>query len=288
MMPMMPMMPGMGGGAGAATGSPATTPSADRPTISDKDRKAFEPDRPAPSSELTDFGSDLRGLAHATDTELVASSILAALVRTHDRAGLSTEVAVGVSATAAVFVTSNGLGFLPPGIRAAGHLTPLITLVPSDFIARWLGCDQPWRPLLEAAALDLMGPFDTVVTTDSGASAFGVLTLTQEQITAVNIAAGSKDRWHFDAVDAADVQPAMDYLESTWGKPLFPAADLLAEVSRSHWTGAAGPGNYPRRWARYLLAAAAADVAAGDIDDARYALRSALRVPEVQEGSQLS
>jgi hypothetical protein len=288
MMPMMPMMPGMGGGAGAATGSPATTPSADRPTISDKDRKAFEPDRPAPSSELTDFGSDLRGLAHATDTELVASSILAALVRTHDRAGLSTEVAVGVSATAAVFVTSNGLGFLPPGIRAAGHLTPLITLVPSDFIARWLGCDQPWRPLLEAAALDLMGPFDTVVTTDSGASAFGVLTLTQEQITAVNIAAGSKDRWHFDAVDAADVQPAMDYLESTWGKPLFPAADLLAEVSRSHWTGAAGPGNYPRRWARYLLAAAAADVAAGDIDDARYALRSALRVPEVQEGSQPS
>lgn len=285
MMPMMPPMmpPMMGGGAGA--GSPATTPSADRPTISDKDRKAFEPDRPAPSSELTDFGSDLRGLAHATDTELVASSILAAIVRTHDRAGISTEVAVGVSATAAVFVTRDGLGFLPPGIRAAGHLTPLITLVPSDFISRWLGCDQTWRPLLEAAALDLVGPFDTVVTTDAGASAFGVMTLTQEQITAVNIAAGSKDRWHFDAVDAADVQPAMDYLTSTWGKPLFPPADLLAEVSRSHWTGNAGPGNYPRRWARYLLAAAAADVAAGNIDDARYALRSALRVPEIQEGS---
>ena len=285
MMPMMPpMMPPMMGG-GSGTGSPATTPSADRPTISDKDRKAFEPDRPAPSSELTDFGSDLRGLAHATDTELVASSILAAIVRTHDRAGISTEVAVGVSATAAVFVTRDGLGFLPPGIRAAGHLTPLITLVPSDFIARWLGCEQTWRPLLEAAALDLVGPFDTVVTTDAGASAFGVMTLTQEQITAVNIAAGSKDRWHFDAVDAADVQPAMDYLESTWGKPLSPPADLRAEVSRSYWTGNAGPGNYPRRWARYLLAAAAADVAAGNIDDARYALRSALRVPEIQEGA---
>ena len=286
MMPMMPMMPPMmGGGQGAGAGSPGTTTSADRPTLSERDRKLFQPERPEPSSELTDFGSDLRGLAHATDTELVASSILAAIVRTHDRAGLSTAAAVGVSTTAAVFVTRDGLGFLPRGIRAAGHLTPLITKIPASeagdtFIRRWLGCDQPWRPLLEAAALGLVDPFDTVVTTDEGASAYGVLALTEEQINAVNIAAGSKDRWHFDAVDADDVQPVMDWLGSVWGSSLPPAADLLAEVSRSHWTGNSGPGNYPRRWARYLLAAAAEDVAAGDIDDARYMLRCALRIPE--------
>ena len=284
MMPMMPMMPMAGGGAGAGSASPGTATSAERPVISDRDRKAFLPDRPEPSSELTDFGSDLRGLEHATNTELVASSILAALVRTHDRFGVTTEVAVAVNATLAVFVTSDGLGFLPPGIRAAGHLTPLITLVPDDFIARWLGCAQPWRPLLEAAALDLAGPFDTVVTTDPGASAYGVLALTDEQINAVNIAAGSKDRWYFDAVDAEDVPQAMKDLEAMWGAPLTPAAELRGEVTRSRWTGNSGPGNYPRRWARYLLAAAAADVAAGDIDDARYALRSALRIPETKNG----
>ena len=286
MMPMMPMMPMGGAPAGAGT-----VPSSDRGSAGngggrEKTLTTYTPDRPEPSAALTDFGSDLRGLAHATDLELVASSVLAGLVRTHDRAGVTTDVAVGVSPTMAVFVTSDGLGFLPRGVRAAGHLTPLITRVPNDFIDRWLGCAQPWRPLLEAAALGLVGPFETVVTTDAGASVFGVLALTPEQIAAVNIAAGSKNRWQFDAVDAEDVDQVMSYLESVWGRPLEPPAELGGIAARAHWTGDAGPGKYPQRWVRYLLASAASDVAAGDIDDARYALRSALRVPEPhQEGT---
>ena len=279
-MPMMPMMPmgGFGGAPAPATGGSTTTLSATADA-----RKAFDPDRPAPAAELTDFGSDLKGLEHATDMQLVASSILAALVRVHDRMGVQTEIAVGVSPTIAVFVTSDGLGFIPPGVRAAAHITPLINQVPSDFIARWLGCDQPWRPLLEAAAINLVGPFEAVATTDSGASAFGVLALTPAEIESVNITAGAKDRWFFDAVDAQDVQPALTYLESVWGRPLSSALDLENQAAQARWTGDAGPGLYPRRWARYLIAAAVADLAAGDIDDARYALRCGLRIPEIEE-----
>jgi len=280
-MPMMPMMPmgGLGGAPAPATGGSITTLS----SSADAARKTFEPDRPTPAAELTDFGSDLRGLEHATDMQLVASSILAALVRVHDRMGVQTEIAVGVSPTTAVFVTSDGLGFIPPGVRAAAHITPLINQVPSDFIARWLGCDQPWRPLLEAAAINLVGPFEAVATTDSGAAAFGVLALTPEQIESVNITAGAKDRWFFDAVDAEDVQSALTYLESVWGRPLSSALDLENQAAQARWTGDAGPGLYPRRWARYLIAAAAADLAAGDVDDARYALRCGLRIPEIEE-----
>ena len=279
-MPMMPMMPmgGFGGAPAPATGGSTTTLSATADA-----RKAFDPDRPAPAAELTDFGSDLKRLEHATDMQLVASSILAALVRVHDRMGVQTEIAVGVSPTIAVFVTSDGLGFIPPGVRAAAHITPLINQVPSDFIARWLGCDQPWRPLLEAAAINLVGPFEAVATTDSGASAFGVLALTPAEIESVNITAGAKDRWFFDAVDAQDVQPALTYLESVWGRPLSSALDLENQAAQARWTGDAGPGLYPRRWARYLIAAAVADLAAGDIDDARYALRCGLRIPEIEE-----
>ena len=278
--PMMPMMPPMMGGAPAS--APTTPSSTGGGTGGDKEKalSTFTPERHETPPELTDFGSDLRGLEHATDLEIVAASVLAGLVRTHDRAGIDTEIAVGVSPTMAVFVTSAGLGFLPRGVRAPGHLTPLITVVPDDFINRWLGCSQPWRPLLEAAALDLVGPFETVVTTDAGASTFGVLTLTPEQVYAINIAAGSKDRWHFDAIDAKDVAPAADHLDSVWGRPLESPSELLAIAGRAQWNGDAGPGKYPQRWVRYLLASAGADIAEGRIDDARYALRCALRVPE--------
>ena len=71
-----------------------------------------------------------------------------------------------------------------------------------------------------------------------------------------------------------------------WGRPVQAAADLERLVNQARWTGSAGPGRYPRMWARYLLSAALADRTAGDIDDARYALRSALRVPETFGGGQ--
>lgn len=283
-MPMMPMMPM---GAGTPASGPGTSPSSSSGSAStpaaSRGPVPYEAERPAPPVELTDFGSDLKGLEHATDSQLVAASVLAALVRMHDRMGMTTEVAVGVNATGAVFATSDGLGFLPPATRAAGHLTPLITQVPEEFTARWLGCNQPWRPLQEAAEAGLVGPFDAVVTTDSAGEMFGVLAMGSEDIAAVNITAGSQDRWHFDAVAAEDISPVLEHLILVWGRPTQSALDLESKVHGARWSGATASSLYPRRWAHYLIAAALSDLAAGDTGDARYALRSALRIPEPKE-----
>jgi hypothetical protein len=278
-MPMMPMMPMMGGAAGAAASAGAGVPTAaggDRL----KEPVPYSPERPAPSVELTDFGSDLKGLEHATDSERVAASVLAALSRIHDRLEVDTEIAVGVGPAGTVFATSDGLGFLPSGARAAAHLTPLITVVPDAFTARWIGYAQPWRPLLEAADNGLVGPFDAMVTTDPAGEAFGVLALGSEEIAAVNIAAGPQERWHFDAIDAEDTPAVLAHLVEMWGRPVQPAEALAGIARAARWTGSVPSGFYPRRWAHYLLAAAAADLADGKDDDARYLLRSALRIPE--------
>ncbi|MFA5710755.1 hypothetical protein [Mycolicibacterium sp.] len=279
--PMMPMGAMGGAGAAGAASAPGTSTRAGGSAAGGdgKPVRFQPPGRDAPA-ELLDFGADLKGLEHATDMQLVAASIAAALVRMHDRAGLSTEVAVGVSASTAVFVTSDGLGFLPPGMRAAGHLIPLVTRVPDAFASRWLGCDQPWRPLLEAAGVGLVGPFDAVVATDPAAESQGVLTLGPAEIGAVNIAAGSQDRWEFDSVDPEDVRGLLELLASSWGRPVQSPEDLHRIVVTSRWAGESGPGGYLACWARYLLSCAVADLVAGRVDDARYALRSALRVPE--------
>ena len=285
--PMGPMTAPMGGpsatgGAvgGRLTGSPAIKPGKDSDSIT------YVPKERETPRELFDFGADLKGLDHATDMDLVAASILAGVYRAHRREGRTIQVAVGVSSAEAVFVTGDGLGFLAPGMRAAPHLIPLITKVSDGFTARWLGCDQPWRPLLEAVAIGAVGPFDAVVATDPEAARSGVLVLSEQEIDAVNIAAGSKDRWGFDAIDPEDIDDTLTYLSTVWGRPVQAAADLERLVKQARWTGGAGPGQYPRMWARYLLSAALADRTAGDNDDARYALRSALRVPENFGGGQ--
>lgn len=280
--PMPPMMPPMMGGAPAGAGagsSPASRRSggaraADAPPI------RYQPQGRDAPAELLDFGADLKGLAHATDAQVVAASIAAGLARMHAKAGLTTEIAVGVSAGTAVFVTSDGLGFLPPDTRAASHLTPLMTLVPDSFVARWLGCSQPWRPLLEAAGLGLAGPFDAVVATDPDAEAQGVLVLGPAELDAVNITAGTSPRWNFDAIEAEDIDEVLALLRTVWGQPWKSAADLEELASQARWSGQMGPVGYAQRWAHYLLSAAMADLKAGDVDDARYALRCALRIPE--------
>lgn len=285
---MAPMMAPMMGGAGAGSGGSSGPPKGGGldPLGGSAKPVKFRPLGHETPAELLDFGSDLKGLEHATDMQMVAASIAAALVRMHDRLGRTTQVAVGVSPTEAVFVTSDGLGFLPPGVRAAGHLTPLIKLVPDAFLNEWLGCDQPWRPLLKSAGLGLAGPFNAVVSTDPDAASRGVLVLGPDEIAAVNIAAGSADRWEFDAVDTADIEDAVELLRVVWGqpseqgKPGRSPAELEDLARLARWSGSAGPGDYPARWARYLLAAAVNDLAGGHFDDARYALRCALRVPE--------
>lgn len=268
---VMPVMPAAAGAAGAP-------PSAPRARTADVTRD-FTPTRPEPDAELGRFGAELDGLEHATDNQQIAARLLAGLIRAHDRAGVSTEIAVGLGADAAVFATSDGLGFVPQGALVAANLTPLVELVPDGFIARWLGCDQPWRPLLEAAELNLAGPFTAVVSSDTGAAAFGVLTLDTDRLAAVSPAVGARPRWEFGTVEPGDTEPALTYLTSVWGRAPGGVSDTANQAAAARWTGDSGPGTYPRRWARHLITAAAAHLAAGDVDDARYELRAALRIP---------
>lgn len=286
--PMMgPMMAPMMGGAAAAGAPPAAGagPSSAAATGSgasaaeDTKRAGFRPERPA-DSELADFGAERKGLVHATDMQHIAASIAAALVRWHQRIGSETAVAVGLSGSQAVFATSDGLSFLAPGVRAPAHLTPLITVVPDGFVDRWLGCAQPWRPLLTAAEVGLIAPLDSVVSTDLSAAQEGVLVLTAADVDEVNVAPATMDRHTFDAVDVDDVETVFEYLCGVWGRPSVPPLDLLERAHRFRWTGEGlGRERYAEAWVRYLLSAALVDLQAGDVDDARYCLRNALRVP---------
>ncbi|MCV7247688.1 OmpH family outer membrane protein [Mycobacterium koreense] len=280
-MPMMaPMMGGAAGAARAADGSSGSKTAAG--SSSAHPPRAYDPRDPhKASSELTDFGSDLKGLDHATDKQLIAASVLAGLVRAHRRAGVITEIAVGVNDTGAVFVTSDGLGFLPPKVRVASHVRPLVMSVPDAFIAHWLGCGQPWRPLLEAVGQRYVDGFDAIVTTDPTAESRGVLALDSQQIDAVNISAGTEDRGQVDAVDAADVDDVVAYLDAMWGPADAAADELFERVEAARWDdgGDSDVQRYRQAWADYLIAAARADIDAANHDDARYVLRCALRVP---------
>ncbi|CPW71601.1 hypothetical protein [Mycobacteroides abscessus] len=242
--------------------------------------RVFRPDLRAPDDELRDLGTETRGLTHATDQQHIAASITAGLIRMHQRAGMLTNVAVGISASQAVFVTSDGLGFLSRGIKAQSNLTPLITVVPDSFVERWLGCDQPWRPLLDAAALGLVAPFDSVVSSDpSAAQQPDVLVLGAQELAEVNVLPGSQPRTEVDAIDTEDVDPVIEYLLRLWGAPRATATWLEEHTWQQRWSGEFGDPPRLHAWVHYLLAAAIVDKEVGDIDSARYMLRNALRVP---------
>lgn len=279
--PMAPMMAPMMGGAAAggnATGAGAGSGSAGG-SGGDAKRAAFRPEMDSARSELADYGSDFKGLDHATDMQHVAASIAAGLVRAHHRVGASMKVAVGIADNQTVFATSDGLSYLAPGVRAPAGLVPLNTMVPDAFVARWIGCDQPWRPLLEAAEIGLIPQLDSIVTTDESAGQLGVMVLGESDIASVNITAGAQPRSDLDAIDVGDIDSVVRYLTSTWGRPMSTALDLERRAMSKRWLGEQASAEYAPAWVQYLLAAALADLRSGDVDDARYALRNALRVP---------
>jgi hypothetical protein len=130
----------------------------------------------------------------------------------------------------------------------------------------------------------MVGPFDAVVATDPAAGTHGVLVLTAEQVDEVNITGGSAQRWELDAIDVGDVDDVVAYLCRVWGRPVEAPVDLEFRVADARWAGEQrGPAVYAEAWARYLLSAAVVDILSGNIDDARYMLRNALRVPEPVE-----
>lgn len=269
--------PASGGSAGQGAGGGSGTDVEDR-------RPGYRPERPADTA-LVDFGAERRGLVHATDMQHIAASMAASLVHGHQRSGEPTTVAVGLSGSQAVFATSDGLSFLAPGVKAPAHLTPLITAVPDRFVDRWLGCAQPWRPLLAAAEVGLIAPLDSLVSTDLSASQQGVLVLSAADVDEVNAAPATKERHAFDAIDTGDIEDVFDYLCGVWGGPSVAPAELLERAVTARWSGdGLGRERYAQTWVRYLLSAALVDLQAGDLDNARYCLRNALRVPAATQG----
>jgi hypothetical protein len=274
---MGPMMGPITGGAPATSSSSGTRK---KPSAVKYDPRAVEPHEV--DAELRDFGYDMKGLEHATDKQMIAASILAGIIRANRSRGVATQAAVGVGTTGAVFVTSDGLGFIPEGVKLVPHARPLITGVPDEFIARWIGCDQPWRALLEAVGQRFVGPFDAIVATDPDAEPHGVMALTGEQIDAVNIAAGTAERWDFDAVHETDIADAITALTVVWGAPEKKPEDAYANAVSCRWRGDHSSNNAAARsWARYLVAAAATASALHKDADASYLVRVALRVPEL-------
>lgn len=284
--PMMaPMMPPMMGGAAhpgsAPPASGSTGPGSGGGSGADTEdrRPGYRPERPADSA-LVDFGAERRGLVHATDMQHIAASMAASLVQGHQRTGEPTTVAVGLSGSQAVFATCDGLSFLAPGVKAPTHLTPLITLVPDRFVDRWLGCAQPWRPLLAAAEVGLIAPLDSLVSTDLSAAQQGVLVLSAADVDEVNAAPATTERHAFDAIDTDDIEAVFDYLCGVWGRPSVAPAELLERAGKVRWSGdGLGRERYAQTWVRYLLSAALVDLQVGDLNNARYCLRNALRVP---------
>lgn len=272
--PMMGPLMGGAAGAGAATADKKPSKTA-----------IYDPREHGPKDvdeQLRDFGSAVKGLAHTTDQEMLAAAVLAGIVRSNLRAGFNVQAAVGVSAAGSVFATSDGLGFIPENVRLAPSVRPLITAVPDEFIASWLGCDQPWRALLAAADERLVGQFDAVAATDPDAQQYGVLTMNKQQIDAVNIAAGAVSRWECDAVDAADIPAALAALTTAWGTPSKHPEEALRDAVARRWRGDRTSSQAAvAAWAAYLIAEAATADALGKIDDARYLLRVALRVPQL-------
>ncbi|KXO90981.1 hypothetical protein AXK58_21355 [Tsukamurella tyrosinosolvens] len=276
--PMMappPMMGGAGAGAPGASGRQAGggvlqyvpfTPD----LASEEDKR-----------DLADYGADRRGLDGATSKQHAAAAYAAGILRAHRRVGVNTRVAVGLQDGKAVFCTSDGLGFLFPGVRASSKLVPLATRVPTSFAQRWLGCAQPWRPLIDAVELGFIGELDAIVSTDPTAEAVGITVIDAASIDEINPFPASEHRVILDAVEADDADPVLALLVRQWGRPDESAVSLMRRLEDVQWQGDLRPENaeYLQVWAHYLLAAAAVDLQHDDLDDATYALRSALRVP---------
>lgn len=278
---MGPMMGPMMGGApppGGSTGSAREASAAPRP--GGEPKPGYRPDLVVPGGALADFGAERRGLPHATDNQYAAATMVAALVRQHDRMAVELPVAVGLSGSQAVFATADGLSFLWPGVKAPANLTPLVTAVPDRFVRHWMGCSKPWRPLIAAAEMGLIAPLDSVVGTDPSAGQEGVLVLSPAEVDEVNAAPATRDRYNFDAIDIEDVDDAFEHLTAMWGRPGKPPDELAAALRQFQWT-TPGPSreHYIVTWMHYLLAMALTDLQYGNFYSARYVLRNALRVP---------
>ncbi|KMV14856.1 hypothetical protein ACT17_28455, partial [Mycolicibacterium conceptionense] len=189
-----------------------------------------------------------------------AASVAAALSDALAEVGRDTAVAVGAIGDDLVFCTADGLGFLPEDGAGDPHLVPLITRVPSDFTAKWIGCAHPQMPLLAAAEQGHVPEFDATVTIGPGGD------LSTSEIDGIERAILSAPRSRTDSVAVSETYAVLDRLRRDWNADLdADPAERATKTAEARWT--MWPDlDYPKRWAAELLARAAADLDTGDVD----------------------
>lgn len=295
---MAPMMGGMGamggghaGGGGFGGREPILDPSVNRGgahrrrvSVSVTGVTGEPPHRGVIAPGLADSGADLVGLDHATPQQYQAASVVASLVRSHSRAGVLTEVAAGVCEDGrVVFATSDGLGFVTPGVRVPLGSVPLISLVPGDFVGSWLGCAQPWRALQAAERAGFVERLVAVASSDPDSEPSGVLAVSEEQMQAMNLPP-SFTAWHEldgQRIPEGEVADLVERLADRWDPPSgVSAARLESAVWSARWTSEIDRG-YGPMWAAYLITAARIDLDRDDLVSARYFAGSALRIPSL-------
>lgn len=208
-----------------------------------------------------------------------ASAVAVALATQLDKAGRGTAVAVGAARDRRlVFVTADGLGYLPEGGGGASDLVPLITLVPDDFIRAWLGCAHPQMPLLAAEEQGYIPALLAMVTVSADGDLMGIgLEESDESDPAVL----ELPRGRTDSVPISTAHAALAELRHTWSlddKETATTQELADLVTAARWTTWPNP-DYPSRWIAELASHTTRDFETGNVDAAQYSLASAKRIP---------
>lgn len=218
---------------------------------------------PEPEPEPTD----------TVDAQERVEAVAAALAGQLEQVGRGTAVAVGLAGDDVVFVTSDGLGYLPEGGAGAPGLVPLLLAVPDEFIGKWLGCAHPEMPLRAAAEQGHIHQLRAVATVGPGGN------LDIDDLARIEPAELDMPRGRIDAVPVSEAHAVLAALRDSWSIELgADTAELAEKVAAARWTTWPDP-EYLRLWVAELAARATDDLEHGDLDSAQYCLATARRVP---------
>lgn len=286
--PMMGGM-GMGGGdkplvsvAGAKSDTPVkvTSSSGARPSLYD----AANAKLPRASRATEMFSDDDEQSSRLSLEHSKAARTLAAIQRAHRATGASTNIAVaqfsarpGYPDGRTVFVTSDGLGFLPYGVKSPRSDSLASLGLPDSFRRDWLGCAQPARVLMAAVQAGIIDQPDLVVATTADVP--GVEVLDQQVLDQVSSETPDLGRDAFPLLAGVPVNEVLTTMAQAWNAN--PEVTLTAAEARSwasRWTGERDD-DYRRAFAQYLISDAMFCLQRGDRPGAEYALWHLVRVP---------
>lgn len=213
-----------------------------------------------------------------------AARTLAALQRAHRATGASTNIAVaqlpsrpGFPDGRTVFVTSDGLGFLPYGVKSPRTEALASLPLPDAFRRDWLGCSQPARVLLAAVDEGHIDQPDLVVATVSDLP--GVEVLGQSILDQVSSETPDLERSSLPSLTGAPINEVLTTMSQAWNaSPEVTLTSAEARAWASRWDGERND-EYRRAFAQYLISDAMFCLSRGDKTGVEYALWHLVRIP---------